>query len=97
MEYTMRIYAANAAKYGVTCNVIIPGVVYTQAWERLSQHRGVDFLSLLSSTVPLGQAPMLPTDIGDVVNFLAQPSLGGRFITGQSLPVDAGLGVRTNP
>lgn len=95
MEYSMRIYAANAAAFGVNCNVIIPGAVKTEAWERLSSKRGgMDFLGMVSSKAALGKAPMDPTDIGDVVSFLAQPTGGGRFITGVSLPVDAALSMR---
>ena len=71
-------------------------MVETEAWARLSEKRGMDVMSRVSASVPLGGAAMVPTDIGDVVSFLAQPGLGGRFITGQSIPVDAGLGVRTS-
>ena len=91
MEYSMRILASNAAKQDVTCNVVIPGVVDTEAWERIGERRGQDMMSLVSSRVPLGKKAMDPTHIGDVVSFLAQPISGGRHITGQSIPVDAGL------
>jgi enoyl-[acyl-carrier-protein] reductase (NADH) len=91
MEYSMRIFASNAAKHDITCNVVIPGAVKTDAWQRVGEHRGTDLLNILSKRVPLGQAPMDPTHIGDVVSFLANPLLGGRYITGQSIPVDAGL------
>lgn len=94
MEYSMRIIARNAAESGVNCNVVIPGAVETEAWSRLSDTRGgANILGMMSSKVPLGQAPMKPTDIGDVVSFLSQPMGGGRLITGISLPVDAGLSV----
>ena len=96
MEYSMRIFARNAAEYGVNCNVIIPGAVQTEAWSRLQDTRGgADILGMVSAKAPLGRAPMQPTDIGDVVSFLAQPNGGGRFITGVSLPVDAGLSIAT--
>ena len=97
MEYSMRIFARNAAEYGVNCNVVIPGAVETDAWARVGQVRGgVDVLGMVCQKVPLGKAPMHPTVIGDVVSFLAQPEAGGRFITGVSLPVDAGLSIATS-
>lgn len=97
MEYSMRILARNAAEYGVNCNVIIPGAVETEAWSRLQDKRGgVDILGTVSKKAPLGHAPIQPTDIGDAVSFLARPNGGGRFITGVSLPVDAGLSVATS-
>ena len=91
MEYSTRILASSAARFGVTCNVIIPGVVDTEAWARVSEKRGQDVMATVTARVPLGQVAMDPTHIGDVVSFLAQPHLGGRYVTGQSIPVDAGL------
>jgi len=97
MEHSMRIYAIQAAKIGVNCNVVIPGAVRTEAWDRLSKKvnegksTNKDILMQVSKRVPLGGSPMDPTHIGDVVSFLSKPDTGGRYITGQSLPVDAGF------
>lgn len=94
MEYSMRILAHNAARHGITCNVIIPGVVQTDGWARLSAQQTGNAETLLQRVqpnIPLRGSIMDPTHIGDVVAFLAQPHGGGRYITGQVLVVDGGL------
>ena len=92
MEYAMRLYAVRAAAIGCNCNVVIPGATETQAWSRLEASSGMDAGSIFNSVKkrsPMGKG-LTPRDIGDVVAFLCGDH-GGRFITGVSLPVDAGL------
>jgi NAD(P)-dependent dehydrogenase (short-subunit alcohol dehydrogenase family) len=98
MEHTMRLYALAAAKWNVNANVIVPGVTRTEAWERMAEYRGMsDKLSIMNrvaESVPMKDSVVDPRDIGDVVVFLSQPGSGGRFITGQTIPVDGGLSLR---
>lgn len=92
MEYAMRLYAVRAAAIGCNCNVVIPGATETQAWSRLEASSGMDAGSIFNSVKkrsPMGEG-LTPRDIGDVVAFLCGDH-GGRFVTGVSLPVDAGL------
>lgn len=92
MEYAMRLYAVRAAAIGCNCNVVIPGATETEAWSRLEASSGMDTGSIFNSVKkrsPMGKG-LSPRDIGDVVAFLCGDH-GGRFITGVSLPVDAGL------
>lgn len=93
MEFSIRPYALAAAKYGINCNVIIPGFTRSDAWNKVAEKRGStgkDFLDKASATiVPMGEV-IEATDIGDTVQFLAGFG-GGRFMTGLSLRVDAGL------
>ena len=93
MEYSMRIYALKAAERNINANVVVPGYVQTEAWTKLAQSRGLPdekqmMEGLVDRRVPQKKA-MLPRDIGDAVAFLC--SEAGRWITGISLPVDAGL------
>ena len=90
MEHTMRLYAVAAAKLNVNCNVIIPGVTRTDAWKGLDKSGAI--LERASQRVPMGEGVIIdPRDIGDAVVFLSKSGGGGRFITGQSIPVDGGL------
>lgn len=98
MEYSIRLYALELGKYGINCNVIIPGFTRSDAWDKVAEFRGSTgdvFLSMIAKKVPM-QEVIEATDIGDTVKFLAG-SGGGRFITGISLRVDAGthLGLLT--
>jgi len=92
MEYSIRLYALATAKYGINCNVIIPGFTRSDAWHKVAEKRGTTrdaFLEELSKIIPM-QEVIEATDIGDTVLFLAGHG-GGRFMTGLSLRVDAGL------
>lgn len=75
----------------ISSNVVVPGVTRTEAWYRLGKERGVEGDSLLSdmaeAVAPMGE--MQPSDVGEVVSFLASEK--GRWITGLSLPADGGV------
>ncbi len=92
MEYVIRLYALEAAKYKINCNAIIPGVTRSDAWEKIALKNGTtkqEYLSRFESRIPMKEV-INGTDIGDTVKFLAGPG-GGRFMTGLSLRIDAGL------
>mmetsp|Transcript_16614 Transcript_16614/g.24838 ORF Transcript_16614/g.24838 Transcript_16614/m.24838 type:complete len:347 (-) Transcript_16614:2196-3236(-) len=92
MEYANRLYALEAANYNINSNVIIPGVTMSDAWEKIAVRNGTtrdEYLSRFQSRIPMKEV-IDSTDIGDTVKFLAGPG-GGRFMTGLSLRVDAGL------
>jgi NAD(P)-dependent dehydrogenase (short-subunit alcohol dehydrogenase family) len=93
MEYTMRVYARQAASHQVNVNVIVPGFTRTQAWTKLAQSRGLPdeqemMQTLVEARCPMKQS-MSPRDIGNVVAFLC--SSVGRYVTGTVLPVDGGM------
>lgn len=72
MEYSMRLFALEAAKLNVNCNVIIPGVTRSDAWGKLAEHRGLekdDVLNMVAKRVPMKQKVVDPLDIGNVVVF----------------------------
>jgi len=88
MEYAMRLFALRAGMRNVNCNVIIPGVTSTDAWENLSKIGGDKKMKQkLEKLSPMGGT--CPLDIGKVVAFLC--SSDGRPITGMSIPVDNGI------
>mmetsp|Transcript_42119 Transcript_42119/g.49214 ORF Transcript_42119/g.49214 Transcript_42119/m.49214 type:complete len:349 (-) Transcript_42119:79-1125(-) len=92
MEYSMRIYAIKAAERKINANIIVPGVVKTEAWNRSAISRGLDGTEYVDGVVerivPQKRA-MVPRDIGNAVAFLCSDA--GRFITGTVLPVDGGV------
>ena len=91
MEYSMRLFAVRCAHRGINCNLVIPGITVTDAWERLASKHGLEKEAMLDSvlhSVPMRRAIHVNT-IGDVVAFLC--SVAGSNITGVSLPVDGGL------
>jgi len=93
MEYSMRIYAKIAAERRINANIIVPGVVRTEAWNRLAKTRGLPdetemMKGIVDKVVPQKRS-MAPRDIGDAVAFLCSDT--GRFITGIVLPVDGGV------
>ena len=88
MEYAMRLYALRSGVRGVNCNVVIPGVANTEAWDNLSKLRGdSNVMEKIAQLSPMGGT--CPLDIGRAVSFLC--SVYGRPITGMSIPVDNGI------
>ena len=88
MEYAMRLIALKCADRKINCNVVIPGVTFTDAWKRLALHRDMpksSLIKILSDKIaPMGA--MTPQQIGKSVAFLCSTS--GRWVTGVSLSVD---------
>lgn len=83
----VQVLAQEFAADGIRVNAVSPGWVRTAATERA--YVNPEFAQLRNSIVPL-QRVALPEDIGDVVAFLCGD--GSRYITGQNIIVDGGLG-----
>ncbi|KAL3922248.1 MAG: hypothetical protein SGILL_002311 [Bacillariaceae sp.] len=93
LEYSMRIYARVGAEHNINVNVIIPGIVHTEAWEKAALYRQSEedvsemLQRLVDRMIPMKRL-LEPTDIGEVIAFLCSPP--GKLITGVALPVDGG-------
>ncbi|MFM8329964.1 MAG: SDR family NAD(P)-dependent oxidoreductase [Actinomycetales bacterium] len=71
--------ALDEAKYGITCNAVLPGWIATDTQSTHEKLQGMK--------TPLGRSGK-PSEIAGLVNWLASESAG--FITGQALVVDGG-------
>jgi 3-oxoacyl-[acyl-carrier protein] reductase len=71
--------ALDEAKYGITCNAILPGWIATDAISEVEKKNGL--------SVPIGRGGT-PEEIAAVVAFLA--SSEASYLTGQALVVDGG-------
>ena len=101
MEYSMRIYALQVARHNINVNVIVPGVVQTDAWEKVAQAQGLQNAQQLMERIrnknnsnnnnnnPPPPSILQPRDIGHLAAFLCSEK--GRFITGTVIPCDRGL------
>jgi NAD(P)-dependent dehydrogenase (short-subunit alcohol dehydrogenase family) len=89
------VAALNGAKYGVRCNVIMPGLMDTpMAIGGISAARGVDPEKLRAeraARVPMGHMGT-GWDTANAALFLCSDE--ARFITGIALPVDGGMSVQ---
>jgi NAD(P)-dependent dehydrogenase (short-subunit alcohol dehydrogenase family) len=72
--------AKELAPFGVTVNVVAPGVIATPMTTR--------FPDAIKATIPLGRMGTLP-DVARAILFLAAPASG--FITGEILDVNGGM------
>lgn len=91
MEFALRTFALTTAEKNVNCNVVIPGYVLSEAWEKVMEARNVTKSALITQVeerVPMKRAAEA-REIGDVVAFLC--SAKGKYVTGLSIPVDGGL------
>jgi NAD(P)-dependent dehydrogenase (short-subunit alcohol dehydrogenase family) len=79
-----RVVAVEAARYGVTCNAIAPGVLDAGMGTAISPEIREAYLSL----TPLGR-PGDAADVGELAVFLASPA--GSYITGQIIGVNGGI------
>jgi 3-oxoacyl-[acyl-carrier protein] reductase len=82
-EQLVRAFAREVGSRGITVNNVLPGPTDTEGFAA----SGAPVETLVAQT-PLGRLGR-PTDIADVVGFLASDA--GGWITGQSIAVDGGL------
>lgn len=92
MENACRLIAKTAAAKNINCNVVIPGITISSAWDKLAESMNTNTEALMKKQVyfrvPMNR-PATSRQIGDVVAFLSGPK--GQYITGVSFPVDGGL------
>lgn len=81
-----RSIAKEAASRGITVNAVSPGYIESRMTEELSASQR----EALVQRIPLG-ATGTPEDVAEAVAFLASEK--ARYITGQVLSVDGGMGV----
>jgi NAD(P)-dependent dehydrogenase (short-subunit alcohol dehydrogenase family) len=84
-----RYVATQYGKQGVRCNAIAPGVVDTPSLAANVPVEQVEMFLRSAVTPTLGK----PDDIAGVVVFLASDA--ARFVTGQVINVDGGMGMHT--
>jgi 3-oxoacyl-[acyl-carrier protein] reductase len=83
----VRSLALETAKFGITCNLIEPGLVLT---ERVMAAIPEDRRAALVARTPMGRAGT-PEEIAAVAGFLVSPRAS--YVTGACLPVAGGLGL----
>ncbi|WP_027930145.1 SDR family NAD(P)-dependent oxidoreductase [Amycolatopsis thermoflava] len=79
--------AREAAKYGVTSNVVCPGLVDTPMLRKHAE-RNPNLMSALVKSIPL-RRPGTADEVAAYVGFLAGPRAG--YVTGQTLSVSGGV------
>ena len=84
----VRSMAVEMGPAGVRANCVAPGVVWTP---RVSGYLGEKGREGQSQNTPLGRVA-LPADIAAAALFLASDLAG--YVTGQTLVVDGGVGVK---
>lgn len=85
-----RAIAVELAEYKIRVNCVVPGYIYTERWDTLSE----EIKQRRWKNVPLGKESS-PEDIGEAVAFLASSKAGN--ITGSSLLVSGGIDVQLVP
>ena len=80
-----RSVAKEVASRGITANAVAPGFIETDMTAKLSEKQKQD----LMARIPLGYLGT-PQDVAEVVAFLASDE--ARYITGQVITVDGGMG-----
>jgi len=93
-----QMLALELAPYNVTVNALCPGSTDTDmmdgTFRRTGERMGVPFEMVKEGVkrfVPLGRQAE-PAEIASVVSYLASPA--AEYITGQSISVDGGIGMR---
>jgi pyridoxal 4-dehydrogenase len=80
-----RALATELGKYGITVNAVTPGLVESDGVKASPHNQAFGFVEMLQAMPGKGQ----PEHIADVVAFLASDD--ARWITGQTINVDAGM------
>ena len=80
-----RAAATELGKHGITVNALSPGLIESDGVKASPHANAFDFVGMLQALPGRGQ----PEDIADAVAFLASDD--ARWMTGQTLNVDAGM------
>jgi enoyl-[acyl-carrier protein] reductase III len=94
LETWTRYLAYELAGRGITANCVSPGVIATDSARFYGGDRFAEFDRLVSESTPVGRMGA-PEDVAAAIVFLCSPA--ARFITGQTLVVDGGLGLVAAP
>lgn len=81
----MRALATELGAYGITANAVTPGLIESDGVKDSPHKDAFEFVEMLQAVKGKGQ----PEHIADVVAFLASDD--ARWITGQTINVDAGM------
>ncbi|MFC6486480.1 pyridoxal 4-dehydrogenase, SDR-type [Nitratireductor sp. GCM10026969] len=81
----MRALATELGQHGITANAVTPGLIESDGVKASPHNESFGFVETLQAVKGRGQ----PEHIADVVSFLASDD--SRWITGQTLNVDAGM------
>ena len=83
-----RTLALEGARYNITCNAIVPGVIATEAFKM----GRADMNERMVKRIAM-RRPGEPEDIANAITFLCSPEAG--YITGVALPVMGGMDLFT--
>lgn len=84
LESVLKTLAVEEGKFGITANIISPGIILT---EGANKNYSPEILNTFSKMNVMGRAG-IPEEIAHVVSFLASPLAS--YITGVNIPVCAG-------
>jgi len=79
--------ALEYGRYGIRCNIVLPGTVRTPQWQ-IRADRDPNVLETLKRWYPLGRI-VEPDEVAKVIAFLASDAASA--VTGAAIPVDCGL------
>src|SRR6266704_3302014 len=83
-----RTLALEGARYNITCNAIVPGVIATEAYKLGRPDMNERMVKRIAM-----RRPGEPEDIANAITFLCSPAAG--YITGVALPVTGGMDLFT--
>ena len=94
LETWTRYLAYELAPEGITANCVSPGVIATDSARFYGGDRFAEFDRLVSAYTPRGRMGT-PEEVASVIAFLCSP--GARYVAGQTIVVDGGLGLIAAP
>ncbi len=82
-----RTAALEGSSQNIRVNTVLPGIIWSDGWQRLAGDKQTETKESLNPTIPMGRVGE-PRDVAEAITYLASDE--ARYITGIEMAIDGG-------